>query len=474
MKRFLTILLTTLALSAVLCVSASASNFDSVAEELSAIGMFKGTAGGFDLDKVPTRGQAAIMLVRLYGAEQAAQNTYSSGRITCPFTDVSETVAPYVAWLVDEGIANGTTATTFGASEPCTARAYTIFLLRALGYQDETDFTAVTAQDFAAKLGLLDTSSLSGTFLRDDVAAMTYQALGLDRKSGDTYLLDHLIKEGFIDANDAYPIVEKIENARALSAASAAMDKGLSANIDANMSITVTPQGAASSQEQVRVEHSVLSCKGNIKMIPSISPQIAYDLNVKEEGGNSQRVQMWMQNGWLYLQTGDEGIKMEIPEMADAYEAMMSSGMPASTGVSILPFVEYMTAKDSGTDKVYSLEMNDVFVNLLNSAVVSGLMESGLPGNVIGEFKFDQFKLDYTVKNGALKTISADVSVSVDVDANMGQKPAIMKTVGISMQMKMDVAATGATVKITYPDFSKFEEVIGGADQLASPADQAA
>ena len=97
MKRFLTILLTTLALSAVLCVSASASNFDSVAEELSAIGMFKGTAGGFDLDKVPTRGQAAIMLVRLYGAEQAAQNTYSSGRITCPFTDVSETVAPYVA-----------------------------------------------------------------------------------------------------------------------------------------------------------------------------------------------------------------------------------------------------------------------------------------------------------------------------------------------------------------------------------------
>ena len=193
MKRFLTILLTTLALSAVLCVSASASNFDSVAEELSAIGMFKGTAGGFDLDKVPTRGQAAIMLVRLYGAEQAAQNTYSSGRITCPFTDVSETVAPYVAWLVDEGIANGTTATTFGASEPCTARAYTIFLLRALGYQDETDFTAVTAQDFAAKLGLLDTSSLSGTFLRDDVAAMTYQALGLDRKSGDTYLLDHLI-----------------------------------------------------------------------------------------------------------------------------------------------------------------------------------------------------------------------------------------------------------------------------------------
>ena len=37
MKRFLTILLTTLALTAALCVNASAANFDSLAEELAAI-----------------------------------------------------------------------------------------------------------------------------------------------------------------------------------------------------------------------------------------------------------------------------------------------------------------------------------------------------------------------------------------------------------------------------------------------------
>ena len=49
MKRFLTILLTTLALTAALCVNASAANFDSLAEELAAIGMFKGTADGFAL-----------------------------------------------------------------------------------------------------------------------------------------------------------------------------------------------------------------------------------------------------------------------------------------------------------------------------------------------------------------------------------------------------------------------------------------
>ena len=210
MKRFLTILLTTLALTAALCVNASAANFDSLAEELAAIGMFKGTADGFALDQVPTRGQAAIMLVRLYGAEPEAQNTYRSGRITCPFTDVNETVAPYVAWLADAGIANGTSETTFGAGDPCTAKAYTIFLLRALGYEDNSDFTSATAQDFAAGLGMMDTSAFTGTFLRDDLAALTYQALGTDLKDGSTYLLDSLIKEDVIEYNAAFPIVDKI------------------------------------------------------------------------------------------------------------------------------------------------------------------------------------------------------------------------------------------------------------------------
>ena len=39
MKRFLTILLTTLALAGLLCVTASASCFDVAAQDLSAIGM---------------------------------------------------------------------------------------------------------------------------------------------------------------------------------------------------------------------------------------------------------------------------------------------------------------------------------------------------------------------------------------------------------------------------------------------------
>lgn len=41
MKRFFTMLAATLMLTAALCVSASATDYDAVAEELSAIGMFR-------------------------------------------------------------------------------------------------------------------------------------------------------------------------------------------------------------------------------------------------------------------------------------------------------------------------------------------------------------------------------------------------------------------------------------------------
>lgn len=97
MKRILTILAATLLLTAAMAGTASASSYDSVAEELSAIGVFRGTAGGFELDRAPTRSEAAIMLVRLYGAEDEAKAAYEAGEISMPFTDVSETAAPSVA-----------------------------------------------------------------------------------------------------------------------------------------------------------------------------------------------------------------------------------------------------------------------------------------------------------------------------------------------------------------------------------------
>ncbi len=450
MKRFLTTLLTTLALTAALCVSASATNFDGAAEELAAIGMFKGTSDGFALDQVPTRGQAAIMLVRLYGAEPEAQNTFKSGRITCPFTDVNETVAPYVAWLADRGIANGTSETTFGAGDPCTAKAYTIFLLRALGYEDGSDFTAATAQSFAAGLGIMDTSALTGTFLRDDLAALTYQALGTDLKDGSTYLLDSLIQEDTVDYNDAFPIVDKIERYRALSKASEAAGKGMSANLDLAMAVTVTNQNL---QEMDQVQHTKITGKGQIKMILDKNPQLALEMKMTVDGQENE-VKTWLRDGWMYSQSGDQALKSEMPE---AYLELMNPSK--NSGASVLPFLESVTVKTSGAEQVYSVELNDAFTNLLNTLVGRVVGELGLPEDMLGAITLDNFLATYTVKNGTLRKASADMGLSMGVkDA----ETALM--FGISLQFDMDVVASGSAVKITYPDFSKFEEVIGGAD----------
>lgn len=71
-------------------VSAGAANFTSSADRLHEVGLFQGTgmtasgAPQYDLDRAPTRAEAAVMLVRLLGKEADAKTlTY-----TAPFTDL--------------------------------------------------------------------------------------------------------------------------------------------------------------------------------------------------------------------------------------------------------------------------------------------------------------------------------------------------------------------------------------------------
>ena len=59
-------------LAGMLTVSALAADFTASAEHLSELGLFRGSEQGYELDRAPTRGEAAAMLVRLLGAEDEA------------------------------------------------------------------------------------------------------------------------------------------------------------------------------------------------------------------------------------------------------------------------------------------------------------------------------------------------------------------------------------------------------------------
>ena len=188
------------AAAAMLTASAFAANYTNCADSLHEMGLFQGTQNGYDLDRTPTRAEAAVMLVRLLGKEAEAKAlTY-----TAPFTDLKGWEKPYVQYLYSNGLANGTNRTTFHPTGKCTAQMYAVFLLRALGYSDTADFSYANAIETAREQGIYDTGIINvQNFLRDDAAAASYTVLSVSPKDSEGTLLDQLVSENAITEADA-------------------------------------------------------------------------------------------------------------------------------------------------------------------------------------------------------------------------------------------------------------------------------
>lgn len=188
------------AAAAMLTASAFAANYTNCADSLHEMGLFQGTQNGYDLDRTPTRAEAAVMLVRLLGKEAEAKAlTY-----TAPFTDLKGWEKPYVQYLYSNGLAIGTSRTTFNPTGKCTAQMYAVFLLRALGYSDTADFSYANAIETAREQGIYDTGIINvQNFLRDDAAAASYTVLSVSPKNSEGTLLDQLVSENAITEADA-------------------------------------------------------------------------------------------------------------------------------------------------------------------------------------------------------------------------------------------------------------------------------
>ena len=237
-------------LAGALTVSAAAADNTACAEHLQDLGLFQGTEQGYELDRAPTRGEAAVMLVRLLGEEQSALTlTYSA-----PFTDLQDWEKPYVQYLYEIGATTGVSATEFAPEESCTAQMYAAFVLRALGYTEaDGDFTYAGVDAFAQQIGLYDAAVIdTADFLRDDVAAASYTALSLKPKDSEQTLLEQLVADGAVDAQAAEPyqaLFDTYAQYRTATADMAALEQfavrgGLEANltVDGKSSLTVQTQ----------------------------------------------------------------------------------------------------------------------------------------------------------------------------------------------------------------------------------------
>ena len=453
MKRFLTVFFTALLLTAALCVTASASDYDAVAEDLSAIGMFRGTGSGFELDRAPKRSEAAIMLVRLYGAEEEAKAAYDAGEISHPFTDVSDFTSPYVAWLYDKGITKGATATTFGSAGQCSAKMYCAFLLRALGYEDGVDFQYADTLSFAQQKGFYDPTIFAGDFLRDDLAALTYQGLAADLKDGSTYLLDSLVKSGAVDAAAAKPMTEKIEAYRAMSAALNTVDaNAMDVDMDMQMDMTITAEG-----ETMQVPSTM---RGNMKMIMAEdgSIQMAYTMETVSQR-ESLDMAVWMKDGWVYLSTEMDGeamkLKYSVEDQLAAVEGLGAVSVDAMS-VSGLAMLESVTAKKvSGGNTEYTIVIGEGVNGLIKN--VLGMVGQDAAGM---DMRLGKMTATYTVDSkGNMKKVDMTFTASVKIDVPMEDGQTYSMAADYDYDMTMTVNATGKNVKVTFPDLSDFQEI---------------
>ena len=186
--------------------STGTPDYSAMADALHRLTLFDGTgsgyAGGYDLEKRPTRAEGIVMFIRLIGEEDAALASDASH----PFTDVPAWADPYVGYAYEKGYTNGMSPTKFGTSTPISAQQYVEFLLRALGYSsiDRSDLSGTLTD--ALDNGILTQGEYkmltTSTLLRAHVVYLSYYALDVPLHQSSVTLQQKLISGGIFTAAD--------------------------------------------------------------------------------------------------------------------------------------------------------------------------------------------------------------------------------------------------------------------------------
>lgn len=430
MKRTLKITAIVAALCAVLAVSAYAASFEHCADAMNGLGLFKGTQNGYELDRAPTRAEAATMLVRLLGAEEEALAlTY-----TAPYTDVADWAKPYVQYLHDNGLTKGTSVTTFGYSDKCTAQQYATFLLRALGYSDSDggDFTYVQVMDFAKEKGIVDRVNCNEeSFLRDHVAAMSYTALATAPKSGEADLLTKLVADGAVA--DAKGLDRLFANYREYTEVAELFDSEAKLSLDAKFDLVSKVDGAeymtmdydmsiASDIDSEAIDESKIAYLGtvNAEIFRNGSPDDGMTINVP--------VSCYYTDGYMYINAAGQKAKLAM-SYTEAFDEIGANLKSNTNPICLLKSITVTTAADGTT--TYILECVPDTANSVISAVE--------PDQIAA---YSAFNMTVKVKDERLISISGDADMTAEVEG---------QTMDLEITYEMTNIKTGADVTVTLP-----------------------
>ncbi len=391
------------AAAAMLTASAFAANYTNCADSLHEMGLFQGTQNGYDLDRTPTRAEAAVMLVRLLGKEAEAKAlTY-----TAPFTDLKGWEKPYVQYLYSNGLANGTNRTTFHPTGKCTAQMYAVFLLRALGYSDTADFSYANAIETARERGIYDTGIINvQNFLRDDAAAASYTVLSVSPKNSEGTLLDQLVSENAITEANAKSYQNLFSTYAQYREATAGMDALLHYSVNSEFAspAAVTHDGRTVMQVQTS-ETTVFDREKN---------ELLTDRKMTLSAPNTSDKQLLTQS---YLSDGALYHKLNGSWSAELVTAAEQEGLAAMYGRVPLVCVDSLSQR-AGSWTIICADTPNAYTELLWS------VESAM-GDLDEAVRLQPTTVTQSVSGGAIRRQSVSAAFTLD---GMTAEPVIIST----------------------------------------------
>ena len=391
------------AAAAMLTASAFAANYTNCADSLHEMGLFQGTQNGYDLDRTPTRAEAAVMLVRLLGKEAEAKAlTY-----TAPFTDLKGWEKPYVQYLYSNGLANGTNRTTFNPTGKCTAQMYAVFLLRALGYSDTADFSYANAIETAREQGIYDTGIINvQNFLRDDAAAASYTVLSISPKNSEGTLLDQLVSENAITEADAKRYQSLFSSYAQYREATAGMDALLHYSVNSEFAspAAVTHDGRTVMQVQTS-ETTVFDREKN---------ELLTDRKMTLSAPNTSNKQLLTQS---YLSDGALYHKLNGSWSAELVTAAEQEGLAAMYGRVPLVCVDSLSQR-AGSWTIICADTPNAYTELLWS------VESAM-GDLDEAVRLQPTTVTQSVSGGTIRRQSVSAAFTLD---GMTAEPVIIST----------------------------------------------
>lgn len=391
------------ATAAMLTASAFAANYTNCADSLHEMGLFQGTQNGYDLDRTPTRAEAAVMLVRLLGKEAEAKAlTY-----TAPFTDLKGWEKPYVQYLYSNGLANGTNRTTFHPTGKCTAQMYAVFLLRALGYSDTADFSYANAIETAREQGIYDTGIINvQNFLRDDAAAASYTVLSVSPKNSEGTLLDQLVSENAITEADAKRYQSLFSSYAQYREATAGMDALLHYSVNSEFAspAAVTHDGRTVMQVQTS-ETTVFDREKN---------ELLTDRKMTLSAPNTSDKQLLTQS---YLSDGALYHKLNGSWSAELVTAAEQEGLAAMYGRVPLVCVDSLSQR-AGSWTIICADTPNAYTELLWS------VESAM-GDLDEAVRLQPTTVTQSVSGGTIRRQSVSAAFTLD---GMTAEPVIIST----------------------------------------------